>query len=339
MITAADFEAEYGSTGLARAWQEQAGRVELPEGDFTLSSSLGMPASGRPQIGGSGRGRTRILLDPGIHLLDLGTDLLASLRLADLTVVGGAGVVRHSRTAANSGAVDGGIIARCSFEDYTATAFELRSPDSPRWVWSDSVFRAANDTGTVGIEHRGLSNNSEVVRCTFQRDRVHTKWLQPQDTLIRRCDFIQWNGAAANARASVWVVPFASGTNAGDGFSVVSSKFGNENLLATDYRVLVAAEEQNGWPDVSADSDAHVVGHTYSGNKVMGNDPGSDVPFIYTTTARTRAWRIGPNVFDGTPPGAILRYRTVDDTRRAAVSIADNLHKYATLTVSNDPGL
>jgi hypothetical protein len=132
---------------------------------------------------------------------------------------------------------------------------------------------------------------------------------------MNKCDFIQFSATnSGGPRIAVWAVPDASSANAGNGMTITSSKFGNENLVAGDYRILYADEGSgatNGvkFPELAADSTGYVQGHIITNNMVGGNATGPH-PIIYSTTPNLSDLTVTNNHVAGTLPEMIVKFRT-----------------------------
>ena len=120
------------------------------------------------------------------------------------------------------------------------------------------------------------------------RNRIHVKARKAGISLkFYGCDFIQFDtGDGSTPRMFIWLVPISSQTNAGEGFCVDSCKFGPENQLATDYRIVYANElsgtyNADCFPNLTTESTYFVTGHSIVNCKIGG---ATSIPIIYSMT-------------------------------------------------------
>ena len=115
----------------------------------------------------------------------------------------------------------------------------------------------------------------------------------------------------------VWVVPYATDTNAGWGLTIRGTKFGNENVLPGDYRILIADEAPAGdgdtigtrMPVYDADSTGYSGGLNITQN-LISLTGSNQTPIVYSTTPNISGMQIHHNVLSGGQPSYALEYRT-----------------------------
>ena len=259
------------------------GQVYFPPGSYVYNG-LGYGGA-HPVVIGSGSAFSTIILGTGCSLLK-NTSAYASLTLRDLTISGGFGAIRHTYTGINVQSLM--RVEWCAFTGYTGTAISSLTSDMPYWHIAHNKFFAADDDTTMGIALAGATDGCIIVHNAFLRDRVHVKFLGGGDLHLDQNDFIQWNPSASNQRASVWFVP---GGTPNETMFASGNKFGNENLLSTDYKVLYADEDAatgsdhaTRFPDTTNASSGVIARHRWVENNTIGNSAGSVIPFVYSMT-------------------------------------------------------
>jgi hypothetical protein len=184
------------------------------------------------------------------------------------------------------------------------------------------MYNAANNTTSMGVALSGLSDLSTFEDCEFQKNRVHVKLSKGgNNAKITNCDFVQFGAmTASNPRAFVWIVPQTSAVNAGNGLVIENSKFGNENIDATDYRILIADEGSGTYVGdklytTAADSSGYVIGMQVKGIFLNGSGSFAN-PLVYSTpqTDHLRSCEIGSIIVAGGNPEYVLKFRTVITT-------------------------
>lgn len=178
--------------------------------------------------------------------------ILNNIYCYGLTFIGGKGGFQNLNTEVN---VQGMFIfERCYFSDYSECAIGNNSPDNPYWRIRNCFFMSAyknadnNYTRAIGIAIGGYLDSSLIECNNFLRNEIHLK-IGPRissTVVIRNNDFIKWNDDTPFI-AYIWFVPStdanAYGVPSGQGSTVMQNKFGNENMNATDIRILVCTEE------------------------------------------------------------------------------------------------
>lgn len=312
---------DYGALGdgtaddtaaIESAFRSANGEVFFPAGNYRYAGS-GLFNSGGIVIRGAGLNKTRITLAPGKTLV-AGSTALAGLLIQDLTCDGGRGMVALTFTGTN--VIGQYIVENVTCQNYTRVAIGHTASDMPYWKIAHCLFRAANNTTSIGVALNGLTDLNEIVGCSFWTNRVHVKLgYGGNNCKITHCDFIQYEAAtpACPRVTGVWVVPNAGQVNAGQGLDICSNKFGNENLQGADYRILYADAGPGSFLDAlpltGADSTGFIGGHTVHYNLVNGGGAVGQ-PFVYTTTAQLIGCDFGPNTWCGTYPTYAVEYRS-----------------------------
>lgn len=287
------------------------GLIFLPPGNFRYTGSGLRSKSGMGFVGAASVATT-ISLGPESYFIDYPTRL-PSLLLRDITFVGGKGIVRHTYEGVNVAGYH--RVQSCNFKDYTECAIATESADMPYWHITDCVFDAANTTSAIGVALGGGPDQCVIDSCSFIRNRVHVKARKGNNFHITRCDFLQFAADNSNGpRVAVWIVPDIAPVNAGTGLTITSSKFGNENMVNGDLRILYAEErdgESNGsrLPELGSDSANYIQGHLIMQNSFFGIGGGS-APIVYSTTSNVRGLQISNNVLAGGQPSYVIEFRT-----------------------------
>jgi hypothetical protein len=300
------------------------GALFFPTGNFVYEGSgLGFSPDRPVRIVGLGAGQgshpgsygSSITLGSGSYLLNL-TNYLHFLLMRDLRVVGGLGALRHTYKTVNV-SQQKLIVQNCHFENYTECAIATDSFDMPYWIIENCVFRSANTTGTIGVALGRNSNQSVIQNCSFTRNRVHLKVRNGNDLQVQNCDFLQsvTNNSAGPRVTGLWVVPAPTDAAAAENLFVRGCKFGNENEVAGDFKVVIADESAAGTtngnklPEFGANSSGFVTGVNISHNSISSNSLNAAAPFIYSTTPNVRGLQVCSNVINGTKPKYVLEFR------------------------------
>lgn len=291
------------------------GVIYFPPGNFRYNGT-GLKSSSVVGIIGAASVAVKISLGPDSYFIDY-AERLPSLLIRDITFEGGRGVVKH-RYAGNN--VAGHYrIQSCSFKDYTECAIASESVDMPYWHIWDCVFDAANNTNAIGVALGGGPDQSVLDSCSFIRNRVHVKVRKGNNFRITNCDFIQSSPDNSNGpRVAVWVVPDSMSVNAGTGLTITGCKFGNENMVKGDLRIVYADEgdgASNGTrlPELQGDSSGYVLGNLVMQNSIFGISDGQN-PLIYSTTPNVRGLQVCNNVIGGSQPTYIVEFKVAPTT-------------------------
>lgn len=160
-----------------------------------------------------------------------------------INFVGGKGAYQSRNTGVS---VQGfRIFEDCKFDNYTECAVTGEEADSPYWKFVRCMFYGVVAGGTIGVAIGGYLDGSSFIECEFLNNKYHLK-LGPKlsgSIKVGGCSFFMY--ASGIRTADIWIVPNntdADGVNAGQGILIDNNKFGSENMLAGDVRVLIADE-------------------------------------------------------------------------------------------------
>ena len=286
------------------------GTLFFPPGTYRYSG-LGLNSAYSPAIIGAANTSTTIALGPLSYFLNY-TGFLPSLLLSEIKFEGGKGAIKHSHTGINVAGQY--LVQNCQFMDYTECAIATESVDMPYWRIRDCVFASANTTASIGVALAPGTDQCVIDSCSFLRNRVHIKARRGNNFHITRTDLLQFSqDNSGGPRASVWITPDLSPVNAGTGLTITGCKFGNENLMPGDFRILYADEQpgaSNGamFPELGQDSTKHVAGHNIAQNAFYGVGDSSH-PIIYSTTPNIRSIQVHNNVLGGGQPSYVIQFR------------------------------
>ena len=293
----------------------------FPAGDYVYQGTNGVGFSAQylyVNIRGNGRDSTRIKLGDGVVFIsDQGGTVASAMygSIRDIHFHGGSGIYNLTSTGGN-------IEGYFSFEDnyffgYTGCAIGHCYNDSPNWIIRNNIFYGAVSSTqrlSIGVSVGGRTDGIIIEGNDFQENRIHVKLadagadLAPTNTWIKNNQFYHWaHIPSATSTASIWIVPnidAPSVSNAGVGVHITDNKFGNENLNATDFRILIADDLGVGSRLVSLPADTSVSSRFLGGLTVTGNTiwgiPGCR-EFVYSTTGNL--WQ---SVFDNLMTGGYV---------------------------------
>ncbi|MGO9944687.1 MAG: hypothetical protein ACLPIC_18250 [Rhodoblastus sp.] len=257
---------------------------------------------------------------PALTTIELGVDSyfiqtahpIATCGLKGIAFHGGRGAFRSNYSGVNVSYKK--IFSDNIFVDYSECAIQNNGTDEPYWIIDNNVFMANNSTVTMGVALSRFCDNSIITRNSFLTNRIHIKLRSAGvSTMVHDNDFLYFeHGRSDFPRSSIWLVLHDDWVNAGGGFVATHNKFGNENQVPADIRVLFASEapvvaQTNGtvMPELSPAAEGYADGHIFSHNKISG---GHRIPFIWSTTANLRNQKVVANNFDGTPPSEIIGF-------------------------------
>ena len=311
------------------------GPMYFPPGNYVYNGTgLDSPSNGSVEIFGQARFSTTIILGSSSYFINYSRYLIG-LQLKELTFLGGKGAVRHTYTGVN--VQQKYIVENCIFRDYTECAISTDSQDMPYWIIRNSFFTGANTTTSIGVSLGFGTDQCVIDSCSFLRNRVHIKAIVGNNFHITRCDLLQFTkDNTAGPRVSVWIVPNATAANggtgsvnAGSGLTITGSKFGNENLMPGDFRILYADEDKGGttsgarFPILDNDSTGYIRGHNITQNAFIGAGSPNSHPIIYSTTPNVWELQVHHNVISGGQPTAVVEFRNPSKTpdRLASTSV------------------
>lgn len=307
---------DHGATGdgetddtdaIEAAFEAGSGDIYFPPGAYVYNGT-GL-ADAYTCIVGAGFTATRIILGSDSYLFNTSTQI-GSLNIRGIKTTGGKGIVKYTYTGSN--VIRKYAIIDCEFNDYTECAIASDASDMPYWLIKNCYFNGYDTVNTIGVALGGGLDQCVIDSCSFVKNRVHFRAKGGANLQITNCDFIQTSSVNTNGpRVAVWIVPNAT-TNAGQGLVIRNSKFGNENLLASDYRILYAdadAGATNGvkMPVLDADSTGYVYGHLVTGCFFGAVSPVGP-SMVYSTTPNVRGISITDCYDDGS--AYFLEFRT-----------------------------
>jgi len=279
----------------------------FPKGTYVYNG-LGRTGTQMKFIG-DGKDASIIKLGQGKFFID-DSQHWSSLQVRGLRFEGGAGAIRNRFTGVNVANLF--EVDDCYFYNYTGAAISVNASDDPYWKITRSTFRAANSDTTIGVALSGLTDSTTLADDAFINNRVHIKLGKGGNNAhIVNSEFIQFS--PGRGRVSVWIVPSTGPgyRNAGQGLTITASKFGNENLDASDKRILYADEapgELFGDRMYSAlPSAGYIAGHSVSNIYVAGSG-GTNQPLVYSYTPNVSGCVYSFITSAGTPPSYILEF-------------------------------
>lgn len=221
-----------------------------------------------------------------------------------LTFLGGKGAFQFTHegenVSSNHSFVD------CVFKNYSKCAIGNNSSDHPYLKVERCVFHAISSSETFGIAWGGNLDKLSISNSRFSMNGYHIKIgprLSGAASIIDN-DFISF--AKGVRIADIWVVPNQSYQNAGVGIVIQRNKFGNENMLPTDVRILVAQEQDNSGQDRQTRRHSEewsaersfVEGVIIAENRISGVS-GSTSPFMLSYVKKVTRCIVRDNLFDG----------------------------------------
>lgn len=290
-------------------YRKTGGLEKLRLGSGTFRYNGPGLSGGSYNFEGDGPGSTVVALGPNSYFF-ASSNRIDQLDLGGMTFIGGLGAIHFTFPGIN--VTNHFYVDKCRFRGYAQTAIGHNSLDMPYWKISRSIFDAANSVSTMGVALAGYTDQSTLTDCSFLRNKIHIKaGLSGNNLGIDKCDLLQFD--KGTQRTMVWVVPNPSWNNAGQGFLVTGTKFGNENLDISDYRILYADELAGAdfairLPNFTMASAGYVVGHRVRTTVIGSTGNG---PFVYSMVPQGRVLDC---VYDlqiaGSKPRAIVEYHT-----------------------------
>lgn len=215
-------------------------KLKIPAGDYRIDTGASV-ANCNLDIEGDGPENTRIRIGAGQDLLTV-TSTIYQFGLKGISFSGGLGTLKHTSTGIN---VQGILeIENNNFHDYTECALGSLSSDLPYVKIRNNQFYGAAALTSKGLALAGINDKSEISGNSFLRNRYHVKFGKGGINVnLDRNDFVRFtNGGGSPQLVDLWLVPNTSSNSSGQGFLANGNKFGNENINASDLRVLIADE-------------------------------------------------------------------------------------------------
>jgi len=209
----------------------------FPAGDYVFSGPS-LTLAGKIhvfRIGGESMNSSRIRIQNGDYLIKTG--FTSALSITGLQFYGGKGVLKLTNSGTNVQGVY--VIRDCSFLDYTECAIGHIASDMPAWRIENNIFFGSSEWTSIGVALNGLTDNSVIRENQFQRNHYGIKINGGYNAYIQNNDFIRFTPPNKDV-ADIWIVPVTNPAN--QALVISENKFGNENLRATDFRILIAKE-------------------------------------------------------------------------------------------------
>jgi hypothetical protein len=315
------------------AWEAAAeanGILYFPPGDWRYEGD-GLSGWASPVIRGAGRLHTHIVLPDGGRFID-NDDTWESLSVRGCWFDGGAGAIRHQRTAANVGQPYD--VLDCLFQNYTEAAIESNSSDMPLWKIQRNYFRAADTDTSIGVALSGWVDGSSIVDNSFVLNRVGLKLGSGGvNAKVGRNDFLRFTDTRDGGPCvDVWLVPGEFAILSGWGCSITENKFGNEHLITGDCRIVVADEGAGAtfgarMPVLSTLSSGEVSGVMLDHNNWVGGTSSGDVPFVYSTTPNIRHWSLGTTGVLGMGAVNVVPFKFLAAAEAGAAAFVSTRHE------------
>jgi len=288
--------------------------VYVPPGAYVIRAG-GLAQSGGFVAWFGETGASSIVMATSDYFLTL-HGKIAGTDVRGLTFLGGKGAFRFTHQGENVAGPQS--FADCVFRGYTDCAIGNNAIDHPYLKISRCVFHSANSERAIGVAWGGFVDQLAIENCSFLLNAYHIK-IGPRlsgDASITGNDFISF--APGVRKADIWIVPSDSNVNAGPGLAILRNKFGNENTLTGDTRILVANElaapgsdRLTRGPSTEADPDkAFVDGLSIAENRISGVGMCS-AAFMKSYIHHLTRCIVRDNIFDGGPYTHFVEF--VDD--------------------------
>ncbi len=215
------------------------GALYVPPGDYIFDGpALSFSTNSAIYFRGAGRQQTRINNVAGVYFVN--TDkLIYSAHVSGIHFTGGKGAFRYSAAGVNVQGTH--VYEDCYFGNYTECAIGNDGSDFPYWKILRNIF-----LGTItskGVSLNGLTDASTIEENSFQYNLIHVQiGTNGTTAMVRNNDFFRNFAYAGTARTDIWLVPGTQNVGL-VGTQVINNRLGNENLDATDYRILIADED------------------------------------------------------------------------------------------------
>ena len=225
------------------SWAGTQSPVYFPPGTYVYSGT-GVVQSGNVNVLLIATPNTATIKTTSNVYFLTANDIVINTCVKGIHFQGGKGAIKYTNTGTN---VTGDhVFEDCYFDGYTECAVGNNSSDMPYFKFSRCMFLGDVAGGTIGIAIGGYIDSSTIIDCSFLRNKYNLK-IGPKisgNVNIIGCDFVPFTSGIRTA--DIWFVPNSTdafGGNSGQGTTIEWCKFGNENMLATDNRILVALED------------------------------------------------------------------------------------------------
>lgn len=287
-------------------WSGTQASVFFPEGTYVYNGTGITQSAGDINLTAI-KNTATIKITSDVYFLTV-SGYVQNTFVSGLIFQGGKGAVKYTNTGINVSGYH--IFEDCSFDGYTECAVGNNSSDMPFFKFNRCLFMGDVAGGTIGIAIGGYLDSASIENCDFLRNKYHLK-IGPKisgNVNILGCGFIAWT---PNLReADIWFVPNSTdafGVNSGFGTTIERCKFGNENMVSTDHRILVALENTSIGTDrlnhphstTWNDTDAYFSGLTIRKNRITGVGDMTSSPIIRSYINNINTLRFLDNDLDG----------------------------------------
>lgn len=207
-------------------------------------SGLVIPNGCSLVVEGDGDTATTIKIKNDTVLFSSST-LLKSLHIKGICFSGGKGVFNYNNTDSNIAAKY--IIEENSFIGYTNTAIGSKSHDMPYWTIRNNYFRGGSSLTSIGLAMPGDCAGTSIENNYFTNNKVHIKLSDGgRGIILDGNDFVRYTRDRSHNVHDIWFVPtYGAGnrvSNRRQGIKCVlrANKFGGENVLEGDKRIIIA---------------------------------------------------------------------------------------------------
>ena len=212
-------------------------------------------------IYGESPSSTTIYIQKTTTVLFNTTNRVRWIEVRNLCFIGGSGIFNQRWSGVPAGpknVVDRGpLIEGCIFKRYRGCCIGSNCNDWPYWYINNNTF--AGTVNSIGVATPGDTAQTMISNNSFTLNRYHIKCIDGgRGVVIMNNDFIKGESRTNRdpnvSLHDIWIQPSYSQWGIGSNFSsgnkcvITKNKFGGENVLANDYKIIIANA-------VSADAD------------------------------------------------------------------------------------
>ena len=223
--------------------------VLYPAGQYVYRGEGIRQIGGTLSMRGTSASSTTIVMQSDAYFLEL-EGFIESTLVSHLGFKGGRGGFRYQNTGQNVSSFH--VFEHCEFRGYRECAIGNNSSDHPYLKVRFCTFMGDPAARTIGVAWGGYVDGLTIEDCAFLWNSYHIK-LGPRlsgSISVRSNDFIKWS--LAPRMADIWIVPNSTerhGVNSGGGIVIAQNKFGVENQLPDEQRILIAVEDETSAAD------------------------------------------------------------------------------------------
>ena len=220
-------------------WNEIQSPLYFPPGEYVYSGT-GIAQASNNIIWVAKPNTVNIRMTTSNYLMTL-SGSARNTHVKGINFSGGKGYFKYTNTGNNVAGMY--VYEDVKFDGYTEAAVGNLSDDMPYWKFHRCTFYGDSGGTSIGAAIGGLANRSCFRSCEFLRNKYDLKIGDRigGDILIDDCSFFKFG--SFTKEADIWFVPnTTSATSAGRGTVIQNSKFGNENIAASQPRLLIATE-------------------------------------------------------------------------------------------------